>query len=125
MPLHIRLRGAFSMLACRSTHLRSSTRCGRPARKPARRSELSLARLTRTTTDSARRSTSKHKPAIKWILLRGRTDGDRPHRRAGISLRAQRQDDGAGEPYFVFCHCAEVRVLNLIDAGLRKIVVVN
>src|SRR5262245_870204 len=59
------------------------------------------------------------------LLLRRRADGDRPDRRAGRPLRAQRQDDGAGEPDLVGRQRGEIGVLDIVDAGLRQIVVMD
>src|ERR1700719_908396 len=58
-------------------------------------------------------------------LLRRRPDRHRANRRTGISLRAQRQDHGARHPDLVVGECPEVGVLDLVDAGLGEIVVVD
>src|SRR5215469_6669851 len=49
-------------------------------------------------------------------LLHGRADRNRPYRRAGISLRSQRQDDGARQPHLVPSERSEIGILDLIDA---------
>src|SRR5262249_58724112 len=58
-------------------------------------------------------------------LLHGRADRNRPYRRAGISLRSQREDDGARQPHLVPSECSEIGVLDLIDARLREVRVMD
>src|SRR5207342_2047327 len=48
-------------------------------------------------------------------LLHWRANRDRPHRRTGISLRTQWQDDRTRQPHLIFGKRPEIRVLNLVD----------
>src|SRR5260221_2182545 len=48
-------------------------------------------------------------------VLGRRANRNRPHRRTGITLRAQRQDDGARQPHLILGERSEVRVLDLVD----------
>ena len=64
-------------------------------------------------------------PRGDFRSFRRGTDRYRAHGRARGSLGAQRQDHGARQPNLVPGKLAQARVLDLVDAGVRQIVVVD